>query len=194
MNFIKNKHRTGLTDEHLQNSLRVAASGYTPNTTHWWTAHRIQHTGEQHANAKMQFSLTEKETGQFELFYEPAYYIFVPRFQTKNSSFRLPYQHHNSSADCARELFNGSKRLASLLDQGWGTYSSWARCGSFDDDICFAYLTRLLRMKLFCNFPTKLLATPCSTRSRINSKKHVNKEKIQKFTIVLLLLKNAHVS
>ena len=34
----------------------------------------------------------------------------------KNSSFRLPYQRPSSSADCARELFNGSNRSASLVD------------------------------------------------------------------------------
>ena len=33
----------------------------------------------------------------------------------KNSSFRLPYQRPSSSADCARELFNGSNGLASLV-------------------------------------------------------------------------------
>jgi len=44
------------------------------------------------------------------------YDIFVPRFQPKNSTFRLPYQRHKSSVDCARELFNGSNRSASLLD------------------------------------------------------------------------------
>jgi len=32
----------------------------------------------------------------------------------KNSSFRLPYQHHSSSADCTRELFKPSKDSASL--------------------------------------------------------------------------------
>ncbi|KAI5621053.1 general transcription factor II-I repeat domain-containing protein 2-like [Silurus asotus] len=31
MNFIKNKHRTHLTDAHLQDSLRVAVSNYTPD-------------------------------------------------------------------------------------------------------------------------------------------------------------------
>jgi len=50
------------------------------------------------------------------------------------------------------------------------------------------YLTRLLRIKLFLQFSiyqtTKPSVTPCSTRSRINSKKHVIKEKIQTFTIV----------
>ena len=38
------------------------------------------------------------------------------RFSQKNSSFRLPYQCPSSSADCARELFNGSNGLASLVD------------------------------------------------------------------------------
>jgi len=37
----------------------------------------------------------------------------IQRFLKKNSSFRLPYQRPSSSADCARELFNG---LASLVD------------------------------------------------------------------------------
>jgi len=36
-------------------------------------------------------------------------------FGLKNSSFRLPYQRPSSSADCARELFNGSNGSASLL-------------------------------------------------------------------------------
>jgi len=34
----------------------------------------------------------------------------------KNSSFRLPYQCHSSSTDCARELFKGWNGLASLID------------------------------------------------------------------------------
>ena len=38
----------------------------------------------------------------------PAYDMFIPRFQPKNSSFRLPYQRNSSSADYARELFIGS--------------------------------------------------------------------------------------
>ena len=46
------------------------------------------------------------------------------------------------------------------------------------------FLTRLLRMQLFCNFPTKPSVTLCNITSRINSKKHVTKEKIQTFTIV----------
>ena len=38
------------------------------------------------------------------------------RFLQKKSSFRLPYQRPSSSADCARELFNGSNGSASLVD------------------------------------------------------------------------------
>ena len=47
-------------------------------------------------------------------------------FGLKNSSFRLPYQRPSSSADCARELLNGSNGSASLVDYtrkkvfGWG--------------------------------------------------------------------------
>jgi len=56
-------------------------------------------------------------------------------------------------------------------------------CGSFG-----IFLTPLLRMKLFLQFSTyhttKPSATACSTRSRINSKKHVIKERIHTFTIV----------
>ena len=37
-------------------------------------------------------------------------------FGLKNSSFRLPHQRPSSSADCARELFNGSNGSASLVD------------------------------------------------------------------------------
>jgi len=37
-------------------------------------------------------------------------------FRKKNSSFRLPYQRPSSSADCARELFNGLNGSASLVD------------------------------------------------------------------------------
>jgi len=50
------------------------------------------------------------------------------------------------------------------------------------------FLTRLLRMKLFLQFniyqTTKPSETPWSTKSRINSKKHVIKEKIQTFSVV----------
>jgi len=37
-------------------------------------------------------------------------------FGLKNSSFWLPYQRPSSSADCARELFNGSNGSDSLVD------------------------------------------------------------------------------
>ena len=37
-------------------------------------------------------------------------------FGLKNSSFQLPYQRPSSSADCARELFNGSNGSSSLVD------------------------------------------------------------------------------
>jgi len=47
--------------------------------------------------------------------WEPVYDLFVPRFRPKNSGFRLPYQRHSSSANCARELFKGSNGSASLL-------------------------------------------------------------------------------
>ena len=46
------------------------------------------------------------------------------------------------------------------------------------------FLTRFYEWNCFCNFPTKPSATQCSTRSRINSKKYVIKNKIQTFTIV----------
>ena len=68
--------------------------------------------------------------------WEPAYDIFVLWFRPKNSSFRLPYQHPSSSADCARELLNGSNgkrigqsfRLHSKKIVGWG-------CGFFVSDV-----------------------------------------------------------
>ena len=47
-------------------------------------------------------------------------------FDLKNSSFRLPYQCPSSSANCARELFKGLNRSASLVGCtrkkffGWG--------------------------------------------------------------------------
>jgi len=48
--------------------------------------------------------------------WEPAYKYIIPGFQPKTSSFRLPYQHHSSSAKCARELFKVSNGSTSLLD------------------------------------------------------------------------------
>jgi len=53
-------------------------------------------------------------------------WVVLAIFAKKNSSFRLPYQRPSSSADCARELFNGSNGSASLVDCtgkkifGWG--------------------------------------------------------------------------
>jgi len=41
---------------------------------------------------------------------------FKKIFGLKNSNFQLPYQHPSSSADCARELFNGSNGSAILVD------------------------------------------------------------------------------
>jgi len=38
------------------------------------------------------------------------------RSSQKNSSFWFSYQHPSSSADCARELFNGSNGSGSLVD------------------------------------------------------------------------------
>ena len=76
------------------------------------------------------------------------------------------------------------------LGQGSGTYGSRARCGSFDHGIWLAwyFLNTIIRMKLFLYFSiyqtTNSSATPCSSRSHINSKKHVIKEKIKTFTIV----------
>jgi len=47
--------------------------------------------------------------------WRPVYEYIVPGFQPKTSSFPLPYQCHSSSAECAKELFKGSNRSASLL-------------------------------------------------------------------------------
>jgi len=50
-------------------------------------------------------------------------------FGLKNSSFQLPYQHPSASADCARELLNGSNGLASLVD---GTRKKFFGLGGVD--------------------------------------------------------------
>ena len=75
---------------------------------------------------------------------------------------------------------------AITLGQGSGTYGSRARRGSFDDGIWLAwyFLNTIVTDETFSVIPTKPSATPCSARNRINSKKHVVKEKIQTFTIV----------
>jgi len=70
-------------------------------------------------------TLTNEQLGELTL-WELAYDIFVLRFRPKNSSFRSPYQHPSSSADCTRELFEASNGSASLVDCtrkkffGWG--------------------------------------------------------------------------
>ena len=62
---------------------------------------------------KLDFSLSLPQ--QVLTLWEPGYDIFVLWNQLKTSSCQLPYQHPSSSADCARELFKGSNKLASLL-------------------------------------------------------------------------------
>jgi len=62
------------------------------------------------------------------------YDIFVPTFQLKNSSFRLPYQRPSSSADRTRELFNGSNGSDSLLVCTRKTFFGWG-CGFFVTDV-----------------------------------------------------------
>jgi len=46
-------------------------------------------------------------------------------FGLKNSSFRLPYQRPSSSVDCARELLNGLKESASLVDYTRKKFFDW---------------------------------------------------------------------
>jgi len=46
-------------------------------------------------------------------------------FRKKNSSFLLPYQRLSSSADCARELFNGSNGSVSLVDCTRKKFFAW---------------------------------------------------------------------
>jgi len=55
-------------------------------------------------------------------------------FRKKNSSFRLPYQRPSSSANCARELFNGSNGSASLVDCTQKNCFAWG-CRFFVSDI-----------------------------------------------------------
>jgi len=45
---------------------------------------------------------------------QPVYKYIVLEIGEKPGIFRLTYQPHNSPADCARELFQPSKDLASL--------------------------------------------------------------------------------
>jgi len=62
------------------------------------------------------------------------------RFSQKISSFRLPYQRPSSSADCARELFNGSNRSASLVDGTRKKIFCLEGCGFFVSDVISAGL------------------------------------------------------
>jgi len=67
-------------------------------------------------------------SGSLDIFltlWEPAYDICVPRFRPKTSSFRLPHQRLSSFADCARELFKGSKGSASLLVGTQKNFFGW---------------------------------------------------------------------
>jgi len=57
--------------------------------------------------------------------WEQGYKIFALWYQPKTSSCRLPCQRHSSSADCARELFKGSNRLASHLVCTWKKIFYW---------------------------------------------------------------------
>ena len=56
------------------------------------------------------------------------------QFSEKNSSFQLLYQRPSSSVDCARELFNGSNRSASLVDCTRKKFFGWG-CGFFMSDV-----------------------------------------------------------
>jgi len=56
-------------------------------------------------------------------------------FAKKNGSFRLPYQRPSSSADCTRELFNGSNGSASLVDCTWKKIFSLEGCRFFVTDV-----------------------------------------------------------
>ena len=56
-------------------------------------------------------------------------------FRKKNSSFQMPYQRPSSSADCARELFNGSNGSASLVDCTRKKNFLLGGCGFFVSDV-----------------------------------------------------------
>jgi len=79
---------------------------------------------------------------------EPAYVIFVLRFRPKNSNFQLPYQRPSSSADCARELFNGSNGSGSLVDCTRKKNFLPGGCGFFVSDVISGGL--LGRLGPFC--------------------------------------------
>jgi len=81
-----------------------------------------------------------------------------------------------------------TQRFQNCAEQWSGTYGSRVRCGSSDDGIWLSWYflnTIVTNETSAIALPDyKSSATPCSTRSRINSKKHVINEKIQTFTIV----------
>ena len=60
---------------------------------------------------------------------------YIRTFGLKNSSFRLPYQRPSSSTDCARELLNGSKGSASLVDYTRKKIFLVGGCGFFVTDV-----------------------------------------------------------
>jgi len=74
---------------------------------------------QNHAQLKFQKAIhlacSEDDLAELLTLWEPRYDIFVLWNRPKTSSCQLPYQCHSSSADCARELFKGSNRSASLL-------------------------------------------------------------------------------
>jgi len=59
----------------------------------------------------------------------------IQRFSQKNSSFWMLYQRPSSSADCARELFNGSNGLASLVDCSQKNIFCLGGAGFFVSDV-----------------------------------------------------------
>jgi len=67
--------------------------------------------------------------------WELAYNIFVLRFRPKKQQFSVAYQRSSSSADCTRELFNGSSGLTSLIDCTQKKNFLVGRCGFFMTDV-----------------------------------------------------------
>jgi len=57
--------------------------------------------------------------------WDPGYDIFVLWNWPKTSSCQLPYQRPSSSADCKRELFNGSNESGSHLVCTWKKIFGW---------------------------------------------------------------------
>ena len=60
-------------------------------------------------------------------------------FHKKNSGFRLPYQRPSSSADCARELFNGSNGWDKFFYCSLVVKGDWVKiwtCSIQEVDLC----------------------------------------------------------